>query len=69
MTEEVEEVKVERLQARVRSEDNIIREHFSKFKKSDHAYETRRLVEKAIKIERKEKEMLERIQKQTGQDS
>lgn len=50
----------DRLYARIREEDTLIREHFSKIKQSDHAYEVRRLLEKAIKIEQKEKEILER---------
>jgi hypothetical protein len=60
---------IEKVQARIREDDTIIREHFEEVKKSDHPYEVRRLLEKAILIERKEKEILEEIQKQTGQDS
>lgn len=60
---------IEKIQARIRDDDEILREHFSSIKKSDHPYEVRRLLEKAILIERKEKEILEEVQKQSGQDS
>lgn len=60
---------VEKVQARLRADDQIIKEHFQEVKKSDHAYEVRRLLEKAILMERKEKEILEELQKQAGQDS
>lgn len=46
----------DRLTARIRKEDELIKEHFSGIKDSDYPYEIRRLVEKAILIERKEKE-------------
>jgi hypothetical protein len=59
----------DKLQARIRQDDKIIREHFSNIKKSDHPYELRRLVEKAIVSEQKEKELLEEVQKQHEQDS
>lgn len=59
----------DRLYARIRKDDDIIREHFEEVKESDHPYEVRRLLEKAIKIERKEKEILENIKIQAGQDS
>lgn len=59
----------DRLYARIRKDDDIIREHFEGIKSSDHPYEVRRLLEKAIKIERKEKEILEGIEIQVGQDS
>ncbi|KAF2421668.1 MULTISPECIES: hypothetical protein [Bacillus subtilis group] len=49
----------DRLYARIRKGDDLLREHFSQVKESDHAYEVRRLLEKAIKIERKQKEMIE----------
>lgn len=47
------------LNARIRQDDIVIREHFSKIKDSDYPYEIRRLIEKAILIERKEKEFTE----------
>lgn len=59
----------DRLYARIRKDDNIIREHFDTIKVSDHPYELRRLVEKAILIEKKEKEILENAQNQVGQDA
>lgn len=49
----------DRLYARIRKGDDLLREHFSTIKESDHSYEVRRLLEKAIKIERKEQEMIE----------
>lgn len=60
---------IETLQARIRKDDTIIREHFESVKKADHPYEMRRLLEKAILMERKEKELLEEMQKQPEQDS
>lgn len=62
------DLQIDRLQARVREDDTLIREHFAGVKKSDHAHELRRLVEKAIAIERKEKELLEEAKKQKEQD-
>lgn len=62
-----EDVIVEKLQARIRQDDEVIRDHFKKIKKSDHPYELRRLVEKAILIERKEEELLGGVQKQDEQ--
>jgi hypothetical protein len=59
----------DRLYARIREDDDIIREHFELVKQSDHPYEVRRLLEKAILIERKEKEILEGIEIHVGQDS
>lgn len=59
----------DRLYARIREDDDIIREHFAEVKQSDHPYEVRRLLEKAIKIERKEKEILDGIEIHVGQDS
>lgn len=59
----------EKLYARIRKDDDIIREHFETVKQSDHPYEVRRLIEKAIIIERKEKEILEGIEIHTEQDS
>jgi hypothetical protein len=59
----------DKLYARIRKDDVILREHFDSVKQSDHPYEVRRLLEKAIKIERKEKEILEGIEIQVGQDS
>ncbi len=47
------------LNARIRQDDTIIREHFSQIKDGDYPYEIRRLIEKAILIERKEKEFTE----------
>lgn len=37
-----------RLFARVRKNDDVLREHFEKIKDGDRAYEIRRLLEKAI---------------------
>ncbi len=59
----------DRLYARIRKDDKLIREHFDEVKQSDHPYEVRRLIEKAIKIERKEKEILERAEISVEQDS
>ncbi len=44
------------LVARIRKDDELLREHFSGIKPSDHAYEIRRLLEQAILSERKKKE-------------
>lgn len=49
----------DKLFARIRKDDTLIKEHFEQVKDSDHSYEVRRLLEKAIRIERKEKEILE----------
>jgi hypothetical protein len=51
------------LYARIRKEDDVLREHFSNVKKADHAFEVRRLLEKAILIERKEQEILQKDKK------
>lgn len=59
----------DRLFARIRQDDIIIKEHFEMIKPSDHAYEVRRLLEKAILIERKEKEIINKLNIQTKQDS
>lgn len=53
----------DKLIARIRKEDNLIKEHFSKVKDSDYPYEIRRLIEKAIVIEQKEKEFIENNKK------
>lgn len=50
----------DRLTARIRRDDTLLKNHFSDIKDSDHAYEVRRLLEKAIKIEQEEKEMNEK---------
>lgn len=50
----------DRLFARIRQSDTILKEHFEFIKKGDRAHEIRRLLEKAIVIERKEKEILEK---------
>ncbi len=60
---------IEKIQARIRDDDHILREYFSSIKKSDHPYEVRRLLEKAILIERKEKQFLEGIEIHSGQGS
>lgn len=52
------------LVARIRKDDHLLREYFSKIKPSDHAYEIRRLLEKAIKIEQKEKEMIQQLKEE-----
>lgn len=57
------------LYARIREEDKLIREHFSKIKEGDYSYEIRRLLEKAIKIEQKEKKILKEMENQMEQDS
>jgi hypothetical protein len=59
----------DRLYARIRNGDDVIRNHFESVKQSDHPYEVRRLLEKAILIERKEKEILGGIEIHVGQDS
>lgn len=59
----------DRLFARIRNDDEVIREHFEKVKDADHPYEVRRLLEKAILIERKEKEILEEAEIRSRQDS
>lgn len=59
----------DRLYARIREDDVIIREHFDTIKSSDYSYELRRLLEKAIVIERKEKEILDGMNIYNGQDS
>ncbi|PVC75045.1 hypothetical protein C2I27_03935 [Priestia megaterium] len=58
-----------KLYARIRKEDTLIQEHFEAVKDSDWPYEIRRLLEKAIKIERKEQEMFEQMRRQAQQDS
>jgi len=50
-----------KVQARLRKGDTLLREHFSKIKENDWPYEARRLMEKAIKIEREEKEILKKV--------
>lgn len=50
----------EKLVARIRKDDHLIREHFDKIKTSDHPYEIRRLLEKAIKIEQEEQELVKK---------
>lgn len=54
MTTEEKAVKEtsDRLFARIRKSDDVLREHFSKVKDGDRAYEIRRLLEKAILAER-----------------
>jgi hypothetical protein len=47
------------LVARIRKDDDLLREYFSKIKPSDWSYEIRRLLEKAILIEQREKEAME----------
>lgn len=59
----------QRVTARLRKEDNLLREHFSKVKSSDQAYEVRRLLEKAIKMERKEQEILQKALESQKQDT
>lgn len=59
----------DKLVARIRKDDNVIREHFDNIKPSDHPYELRRLVEKAIKIEQEEKELIEKAKKQLELDA
>ncbi|HFF1838887.1 hypothetical protein P4388_32005 [Bacillus thuringiensis] len=54
----------EKLVARIRKDDHILREHFDKIKSSDHPYEIRRLLEKAIKMEKEEQELIEKAKKQ-----
>ena len=46
----------DRLFARIRKSDDVLREHFESIKDGDRAYEIRRLLEKAILQEREEKE-------------
>jgi hypothetical protein len=48
------------LTARIRKDDELLREYFSKIKQSDWPYEIRRLLEKAIEIEKKEKEIVKK---------
>lgn len=55
------------LVARIRKDDDLLREYFSNIKQSDWPYEIRRLLEKAIKIERKEKEIVEKVKKEQVQ--
>ncbi|MFE9081989.1 hypothetical protein [Bacillus mobilis] len=59
----------EKLVARIRKDDHLIREHFNKIKTSDHPYEIRRLLEKAIKIEQEEQELIEKVKKQLELDA
>jgi hypothetical protein len=49
------------LVARIRKDDVVLREYFSNIKQSDWAYEIRRLLEKAIEIEKKEKEIVKKV--------
>jgi hypothetical protein len=48
------------LQARLRKDDILLKKYFSKIKKGDWPYEIRRLLEKSIKTEQKEKQLLEK---------
>lgn len=50
----------DRLTARIRKDDVLLKEHFEHIKESDHAYEVRRLLEKAIEIEQEEKKLNEK---------
>lgn len=50
----------DRLFARIRKSDDLLREHFENIKDGDRAYEIRRLLEKAIKIEREEQQNYEK---------
>jgi uncharacterized protein YtpQ (UPF0354 family) len=43
------------LQARIRSNDEVILNHFRHIKKGDYSYEVRRLLEKAILQEKNQK--------------
>ena len=58
----------DRVFARIRKDDTIIKEHFENIKDSDTSYEVRRLLEKAILIERKEKQVIENISKNVKQE-
>ncbi|WP_169794182.1 hypothetical protein [Alicyclobacillus shizuokensis] len=53
---------VDKIHVRLREEDTLLREHFSKIKKGDHSHEARRLMEKALLIEKKEQEALKQLQ-------
>lgn len=52
---------VDQLYARVRKDDDLLREYFSNIKKADRPYEVRRLLEKSIKLEQKQQEIIENI--------
>lgn len=49
--------KANRLFARIRKGDDLLRGHFSDVKEGDRAYEIRRLLEKAIKVEQDEENL------------
>lgn len=52
------------LVARIRKNDDLLREHFSKIKPNDRAYEIRRLLEKAILQEREEQKLIEKMKQE-----
>ncbi|MBR2246156.1 hypothetical protein [Oceanobacillus profundus] len=52
------------LVARIRKDDHILRDYFNDIKQSDRAYEVRRLLEKAIIIEQKEKEEIRKLKEE-----
>lgn len=56
------------LVARIRQNDDLLREHFSEIKPNDRAYEIRRLLEKAIKIEQEDQQLIEKLKKETRMD-
>lgn len=58
-----------RLYTTIRADDDILRKHFDEVKKADIPYEMRRLMEKAIKIERKEQQIREEMELHKEQDS
>lgn len=49
------------LVARIRKDDDLLRNYFKDIKPSDHAYEIRRLLEKSILIELEEQKEIEKI--------
>ncbi|CDQ41837.1 hypothetical protein [Virgibacillus salexigens] len=55
------------LVARIRKNDDLLRNHFKDIKPNDRAYEIRRLLEKAITEEAKEKAYIEELKQKEKQ--
>lgn len=51
------------LVARIRKNDDVLRDYFNEIKPNDRAYEIRRLLEKAIKSEKEEQSYIEQLKK------
>lgn len=49
----------DRIYVRIRKSDELIRNHFSSINEADYPYEARRLLNKSIELEQKEKKKIE----------